>query len=147
MKAGTLFVAIVMLAITVGKPAAYAGDLGNPAQALSTMSQAQLESAKKAYLVDLESRNEGVVQTAIGIVLQWRLVAPQEDLSRLVRKINDLAINGGSSAIRFKASLASLVIDNPAVITFDVAACDDCGQLFDAITGAVRQMVVGHTLQ
>ncbi len=145
MKAGVLFVAILVVAMVVGTPA-YAGDLGNPAQALSSMSPAQLEKAKQAYLEDLASKNEGVVQTAIGIILQWRLVAPQEDLDQLVKKINDLAINGSSSGIRFKASLASLAIDNPSVITFDVAGCDDCVQLFDAITGSVRQMVVGHSL-
>ncbi|RPH37692.1 hypothetical protein EHM92_02015 [bacterium] len=147
MKVGTLLVSAMMLAMTAGKPDAHAGDLGNPARALATMSHAQLENVKKSYLACLESPNEGVVQAAIGIVLQWRLISPQEDLSRLEREINDLAVNGDSPVTRLKASLASLVIDNPSLVNFDPAGCDDCGQLFDAITGAVRQMVVGQRLR
>ena len=146
MKVGTLVVSALMLAMTTGKPGAFAGDLGNAAKALTTISPARVEHAKKSYLTCLESPNEGVVQSAIGIILQWRLISPQEDLSRLERKINDLALSGSSPAIRFKASLASLVIDDPTIVNFDAAACDDCGELFDAITGSVRQVVIGHKL-
>jgi hypothetical protein len=144
MKIGTLVVSALMFALTVEAPQMYAGDLGNATGALKTLSPARLEHAKKSYLECLASANEGVVQSTIGIVLQWRLISPQEDLSRLERKINDLALNGSSPAIRFKASLASLVIDKPTIVNFDVAACDDCGELFDAITSDVRQMVIGH---
>ncbi len=146
MKIGTLLVSAMMVALVAGKADAREGDLGNPAKALATMSTARIEYAKKSYLNCLESSNEGVVQSAIGIVLQWRLVSPKEDLSACARKIYDLALNGSSPAIRFKASLASLAMDNPALVNFDVASCDDCGQLFDAITASVRQMVIGHSL-
>jgi hypothetical protein len=146
MKIGTIVLSAVVLAATVGSLNVRAGDLGNPAQALTTMSRTQIEHAKKSYLQCLESNNEGVIQSTIGIVLQWRLINPQEDLSRLERKINDLALVGRSPAIRFKASLASLAIDNPTIVKFDVAACDDCCELFDAITGSVRQMLIGHML-
>jgi hypothetical protein len=145
MKVGTLVAAAsMMLALNAGKPDAYAGDLGNAPQAIATMSHVRLENAKKCYLECLESSNEGVVQSALGIVLQWRLLNPQEDLSRLERKINDLGLNGSSPAIRFKASMASLVMENPGIANVDAAACDDCGQLFDAVTVAVRQMVIGQ---
>ncbi len=146
MKVGTLVVAGLMLAMTAGTPTAYAGDLSNAAKALTTMNLARVEFAKKSYLDCLNSTNEGVVQSAIGIILQWRLVNPQEDLSKHEEKISDLVMNGGTPGIRFKASLASLVFDNPDVVNFDAAACDDCGQLFDAIAGSVRQMLIGHNL-
>ena len=147
MKVGTLVVAGLMLAMTAGTPRTNAGDLGNAAEALTTMTQAQVEFAKKSYLDCLNSTNEGVVQSAIGIILQWRLINPQEDLSKLERKISDLALNGGSPEVRFKASLASLVMDNPAVVNFDAASCEDCTELFDAITGSLRQMMIGHSLR
>ncbi len=147
MKIGKLLVAGLMLVLSAGRADAAKGDLGNAGKALSTMSQAQIEYAKKSYLACLESSNEGIVQSAIGIVLQWRLISPQEDLSVCERKINDLAVNGKSPAIRFKASLASLVMDNPSLVNFDVAACDDCGELFDSVTASVRQMVMGHSLR
>lgn len=146
MKIGMLLV-VAMLTLSVGRADAAAGDLGNAAKALSMMSQVQIENAKKCYLSCLESSNEGIVQSAIGIVLQWRFVNPGENLSKCERKINDLAVNGSSPAIRFKASLASLVMENPNLVNFDVAACDDCGELFDAITTSVRQMVMGHSLR
>lgn len=146
MKLGTLLVAAMMLMLAVDRADARDGDLGNPTKALSTMTPAQIEHAKKCYLDCLESSNEGVVQSAIGIVLQWRLVSPKEDLSKCEQKLYDLAVNGSSPAIRFKASLASLVMDNPSLVNFDVASCDDCGELFDAITASVRQMVIGHRL-
>ncbi len=146
MKVGTLLVA-AMLALSAGRVDAAAGDLGNATKALTTMSRARIEHTKKCYLNCLESSNDGIVQSAIGIVLQWRLVSPEEDLSKCERKINDLAVNGSSPAIRFKASLASLVMDNPNLVNFDVATCDDCGQLFDEITASVRQMVIGHSLR
>ncbi len=147
MKVGTLLVAAMLCTTVAGKAGAYAGDLGHAAKALTTMSENRIEKAKKSYLEALNSPNEGVVQSAIGIVLQWRLINPQEDLSKLERKISDLALNGSSPAVRFKASLASLVIDNPAVVNFDAASCEDCGELFDAIAGSVRQMMIGHSLQ
>jgi len=146
MKVGTLVVAGLMLAMTAGTPRTNAGDLGNAAKALTTMNQAQIEFAKKSYLNCLNSTNEGVVQSAIGIILQWRLINPQEDLSKHQEKISDLALNGSTPGTRFKASLASLVFDSPGIVNFDAAACDDCGQLFDAIAGSVRQMLVGHNL-
>lgn len=147
MKVGRMLVAAAMIAVGAGKADAAAGDLGNAAKALSTMSQSQIENAKKSYLDCLESSNEGVAQSAIGIIMQWRLVRPGEDLSKCERKINDLAINGNSPAIRFKASLASLVMQTPSLVNFDVAGCDDCGELFDAVTASVRQMVVGHMVR
>lgn len=147
MKAGMLLVAALTLVMTLGILPANAGDLGKPARALSTMNAARIEAAKEGYLEGLKSCNEGVVESSIGIVLQWRLISPREDLSRLERKINDLALEGATPAIRFKASLASLVMDNPSLANFDVAACEDCGELFDEITRAVRQMVIGQELQ
>jgi hypothetical protein len=147
MKIGTVLVSAMLCAIVVGNSDVYAGDLGNAAQSLKALSSTQIAHAKKSYLAALQSSNDGVVETAIGIVLQWHLLNPGEDLSQCERKINDLALNGKSSAIRFKASLASLVIDNPSIANFDVATCKDCGDLFDAITGSVRQAVVGNRLQ
>ncbi len=147
MKLGTLLLAAMMLTFAAGKADARDGDLGNAAKALTTMTPAQMENAKKGYIECLKSSNEGVVQSAIGIVLQWRLVNPTEDLSKCEQIIYDLAINGSSPAIRFKASLAGLVMDNPALVNFDVASCDDCGELFDAITASVRQMVMGYRVQ
>lgn len=147
MKARMLLVPALVLALTYGSSRAQAGDLGNPAKALATMSHAKVEAAKKCYLDCLASRNEGVVQSAIGIVLQWRLINPAEDLSCLEKKINDLALEGASPAIRFKASLASLVMDKPSLVNFDPAACEDCGQLFDSITAAAREMVISQTVR
>ena len=145
MKVGTLLVA-AMVAVGVGRAVAAAGDLGNPGKALSTMSRARIEHAKKSYLTSLESPTQGVVQSAIGIILQWRLISPGEDLSKCEQKIKELAINGATPTIRFKASLASLVMDNPTLVNINVASCDDCGELFDAVTASVRQMVIAHRL-
>jgi hypothetical protein len=147
MKTGTLLLSALMLIMLAGRADARDGDLGNAKKALSTMTRPQIDRAKCRYLVSLESANEGVVQSAIGIILQWRFVSPGEDLLQLEHKITDLAVNGSSPAVRFKASLASLVIDDPALVNFDVAACDDCGELFDAITSSVRQMVIGQKVQ
>jgi hypothetical protein len=147
MKVGTLLIAAMLCTTVAGKAGAYAGDLGHAAKVLATMSESQIDKAKRAYFEALNSPNDGVVQSAIGIVLQWRLINPQEDLSKLEQKISDLALDGSSPAIRFKASLASLVMDNPAVVDFDAASCEDCGELFDAITGSVRQMMIGHSLR
>jgi hypothetical protein len=146
MKVGTLLIAAMLCTTVAGKAGAYAGDLGHAAKALTTMSEHRIETAKKSYLEALNSPNDGVVQSAIGIVLQWRLINPQEDLSKIERKISDLALNGSCPEVRFKASLASLVMDNPAVVNFDAASCDDCTELFDAITGSLRQMMIGHSL-
>jgi hypothetical protein len=146
MKVGTLLIAAMLCTTVAGKAGAYAGDLGHAAKVLATMSEHRIEIAKKSYLEALNSPNDGVVQSAIGIVLQWRLINPQEDLSKLERKISDLALNGGSPEVRFKASLASLVMDNPAVVNFDAASCEDCTELFDAITGSLRQRMIGQSV-
>ena len=147
MKARMLIVSALMCAMVSGTPVARGGDLGNPAKALASMNREQIEIAKKRYLACLESSNEGIIQSTLGIVLQWRVMTPREDFSSIEQKINDLALHGASPSIRFKAALASLVIENPAVLNFNVADCQDCEELFEAITHSLRQMTIGQRIQ
>lgn len=69
----------------------------------------------KNYVRCFESGNNGVVESATGMAAMLRLACPHANLEPLNHKLDSLAVNGETPAIRYKAYLAGLVFDSPSL--------------------------------
>ena len=74
-----------------------------------------LVKAAKLYTESLRSDNEGVVKSALAHVTWMKLMVPEKNFADLRAQINALAAGGASPEIRYRAYLASLVYDRPAL--------------------------------
>ena len=66
------------------------------------------------YCAGLKSGNEGVIESAIAHVVRMKMYLKDQSFCDLRAIMNSLAVYGPTPAIRYKAYLASLVLDNPA---------------------------------
>lgn len=115
MKTTNMLVAAVLLA---AMPAAAQRSDVTPAGGsyFSSAEKYQHADLKKAcvnYRSCLASTNEGVVSSAIAHVIRMKMVLQGQDFCDLKAAVDGLAITGPTPAIRYKAYLASLVLDNP----------------------------------
>ena len=118
MKATTaVMTALLMGAATVSAPAQVA--IGSKAEqpyfsSVETHYRVDLRNACKNYMACLASENEGVVESAIAHVIRMKMVLQNETFCDLRSAINSLAVTGSSPSIRYRAYLASLILDNPS---------------------------------
>ena len=85
--------------------------------AQSAKTKQLIEKAKINFLSSLHSDVYGVVESSIFITMEMKERFPEFDYSNLVDKLNDLAIEGKTPTIRYKAQLASLYFDFPSMFT------------------------------
>jgi hypothetical protein len=72
--------------------------------------------AKRAlpnYYKALNSDNHGMVESAIENLVKLKLYAPGLDFSRVAEKLDQLAEDGKTIQIKYKAFVANLYIENP----------------------------------
>ena len=67
-----------------------------------------IDKAKENYLYSLESKITGIVESSIFVSMEMKDRYPGFNYSNIVDKLNELAIEGKSPTIRYKAQLASL---------------------------------------
>ena len=70
-----------------------------------------LEGALKNSVAGLDSDINGLVESVIYNVTVFKSVYPNENYKDIVEKLNELAVEGPTPAIRYKAQLASLYIN------------------------------------
>lgn len=68
----------------------------------------------KNYLRCLESDTPSIVESALGHVTYMRIAWPKEDLRNLCQKVAELATQGTTRDVRYKAFTALEVFDDPA---------------------------------
>jgi hypothetical protein len=68
-----------------------------------------------ACVISLTHRNEGVVESALRDAMLLKLARPDLDLPAIKEEIDNLAIEGATPVIRFKAALAKQVYENPGM--------------------------------
>jgi hypothetical protein len=78
-------------------------------------SQEYLDKAITAYQECLTNETNGVVESAIYNVIVMKSYYPAQDYSDLVYKINKIAAKGNTAKLRYKAQLASLYFEYPAL--------------------------------
>ncbi len=67
-----------------------------------------INKAKNNYFRTLNSNINGVVESSIFITMEMKAKYPDADYDKLVNKLNELAVEGSTPTIRYKAQLASL---------------------------------------
>ena len=72
-----------------------------------------LDRVESAYLHSLRHSNNGVVESAIANVARQKIAQPAYCSEGIQNELRYLAVEGPTPAIRFKASLASLLCDRP----------------------------------
>ncbi len=107
-----------------------------------------LQQAALNYAVALHSDCNGVVESAITHSTLLRIVAPRMDLNRIQSILADLAANGRTSEIRYRAYLATSVFDNPARFenTLEVRYIDG-DAFFRVVASQVHRTLLGHNAQ
>jgi len=79
------------------------------------------------YLVDLNSELPSVVESALGHVTLMRIAYPEQDLRRIQEKLYDLASEGATNCIRYKAFTAMQVFANPTAYKASIVGRDYSG--------------------
>jgi hypothetical protein len=101
---------------------------------LKNSSAAYKERLDKCYAISLSYDNNGLVESALAIVTMMKLDVPGDEFSRIKDEIDDLAVDGATPVIRFKAYLADAVFANPAMFKEEAARrYDDPDALFSAL--------------
>lgn len=67
-----------------------------------------IEKVNERFLYNLNIEHSGIVESSIFNIMEVKSKFPNEDYSRLVRKLYELALEGTNPSIRYKAQLASL---------------------------------------
>jgi len=111
----------------------------------SSYQQADLARVERNYLACLQSQNDGVVESAIAQVAHAKLYCPDECFAHLKEALSRMAVTGRTPAIRYKAYLAMLVFDHPAIFVKEQQAeFDTPEQLFSAIGARLQQSLIGY---
>jgi hypothetical protein len=115
---------------------------------MSTYSDGYIQRAVKNYAMDLNSSNEGVVESAIAHVTYLRIGMPQVDLSAIRTSIADLAESGRTPVIRYKAYLATLVFESPSsFVNVLKTESNEGGLFFSGIASQIQKTLLGQNMQ
>jgi len=67
-----------------------------------------INKVKNSFLSTLNSNYNSIVESSIFITMDLKSRYPSEDYDELIDKLNELAVEGKTPTIRYKAQLASL---------------------------------------
>jgi hypothetical protein len=76
-----------------------------------------INKAKSCYLKTLDSDYNSIVESSIFITMDLKSRYPSEDYDELIDKLNELAVEGKTPTIRYKAQLASLYFNYQNLFT------------------------------
>lgn len=139
-------VALMMGACTsTASPQVKAGEERGVFASRSSHQRADLAKVERNYLACLQSLNDGVVESAIAQVAHLKLYCPDNCFAGLQGALNSLAVTGRTPAIRYKAYLAMLVFDQPAMFSKEQEGeYKTESQLFTAIGKRLQQSLIGY---
>ena len=80
-------------------------------------SKEYLELARKCYLKSLESKNHGVRNSTILLVVQFNNQHPDENFEPFIKKFKKLSINDPEIQNRLHAYLALVCLEKPQLMT------------------------------
>ena len=141
-----LFAAALVTAAPATAPSqAEAGPVRNPAVSPALLSTGEITRIERNYLAGLSCPVDGVVESAIAQSVKMRWALPSAGLDEMRATLEKLSTAGRTPAIRYKAYLAGLVFDSPAMFKGESArgyAWDE--DLFAAISGKAEKALLGE---
>jgi hypothetical protein len=66
------------------------------------------EKCIKQFVYSTDNSIPAIVESSLGVVLQLKNVYPNQNYNRIIDKLEDLASNGPTVSIRYKAQLAKI---------------------------------------
>jgi hypothetical protein len=103
----------------------------------------QIAKVLKSYEYCLNHDNEGVVESAIGNVLNYKVLHPDADMLRIKIQLERLSRSGETRRIRYKAFLVSQIIENPELLTkIEKKVYKDAGEFFELLAGLLQEQLV-----
>ncbi len=111
---------------------------------LEAHKKVNLVAARRAYRASLESGNDGVVETALAHIARMRMYMQADDFSDIKPAVDWLAVSSKTPAIRYKAYLTALVIENPK--WFQEECCKEyvgSEEMFTALAERLKSTLVG----
>lgn len=102
-----------------------------------------LERAEKNSIVSMDSELNSLVESVIFNMLIFKDNFPNWEYDRIVGKLNELAVNGRTISIRYKAQLASMFISNPELFEdINIVEKDNPNKYFLEIASRVERKFV-----
>lgn len=93
----------------------------------------------------LRNGNDGVVESILSHVLWLRLVRPDVNLDRLQDEITGLITDGRTPSIRYRASLAAMVLESPALFAgMTDKSYSTANELFASVSATAEQTLLGY---
>jgi hypothetical protein len=105
----------------------------------------KVAQARVNYLWSLGSDNPGVVGSALAQIAYFSLCKPDFCTEEMTAAVASLAATGSTAAVRYRAYLAGLVIENPAMFTLERDARYETGeQLFSALANRLQEKLLSY---
>ena len=112
---------------------------------LGSSATERLAEAETNYANGLASDNDGLVESSLYYALQLRLMYPERDFSLLEKAVDKLVGNGRTTAIKYKALLASTVFASPSIIDRgSVEDIADNDRLFSVVANQLESKLLVH---
>jgi hypothetical protein len=143
-------VVLLMLGLTLasGQETVFADRTIRTYASAGSYERANLQGLEKNFLVSLDHSVDGVVEGALGEIARVKLVQPLCCSEAVVEKLHELAIEGRTSAIRYKAALTSFLFENPGMFENERAVDYPNGDaLFTAIARRLEKQVLTVNVQ
>ena len=114
------------------------------AQAPATNHDAKIDKAKKNYLVGLRSDISGLVESCMMRSAQVKMLYPDANYSDVKKVTDSIAVHGVSPTIRYKAYLASNVLENPEWFgKRDRQAIETPDEFFNSVAAQLQERLLG----
>jgi hypothetical protein len=133
---------IVVAAMIIGVSGAYAQDNGffsTPAR----YQTADLGKAQQNYVVALKHYNEGLVEAGIAQVAMLGIMRPDCVCSKVRESLDELVASGSTTAIRYRAYLATMVLAHPSMFADEAhRTFENPDELFTEIGNRLNEQLI-----
>jgi hypothetical protein len=145
MKYGVLILAgMFLMAATVPATAQESGTdkaLYNP----GPYPHVNIKRIVKNFESGLRSSNDGIQESTLSHIIWLRLVRPDANLEPLQDKIAELVSSGRTPSIRYRAALAEMVLDSPALFAgMATVSYTTANEVFATVSDVAKQTLIGY---
>ncbi len=81
--------------------------------------KANLERGVKNLEANLQSSNEGVLESSLALVARIKLIYPERSMASIEKEVSELSVSGPNDRIRYKAYLVYHLFSNPEMYSIE----------------------------